>query len=118
MKVNRLLLLVLLAVFLTAVTVSAQDDAAPVEDPFGLPPDPFAPPAPPAPPGGGYAKSGGGNPGGLPPGQGGVPPGHGGIPPGQYKRVPEPSTLILLGIGLAAGGVYSLVRRQRRREQI
>ena len=117
MKTFKILLMVFLAVFLTAVIVSAQDDGVPVADPFALE-DPFAPPAPPAPPGGGYAKSGGGNPGGLPPGQGGVPPGQGGIPPGQYKRVPEPSTLILLGIGLAAGGVYSLVRRQRRREQI
>jgi hypothetical protein len=116
MKTFKILLMVLLAMFLTAVIVSAQDDGVPVSDPFALE-DPFAPPAPPAPPGGGYAKSGGGNPNGLPPGQGGVPPGHGGIPPGQQKRVPEPSTLILLGIGLAAGGVYSFVRRQKSKER-
>ena len=104
-KISKVLLTVLLAVFLTAITVSAQDDVVPASDPFAFE-DPFAPPAPPPPPGGGYYKSGG------------VPPGQGGVPPGQYKRVPEPSTLILLGIGLAAGGAYSFVRRQKSRERI
>jgi len=112
MKTLKILLMVFLAVFLTAITVSAQDDVVPASDPFAFE-DPFAPPAPPPPPGGGYYKSGG-----VPPGQGGVPPGQGGVPPGQYKRVPEPSTLILLGIGLAAGGAYSFVRRQKSRERI
>jgi len=32
--------------------------------------------------------------------------------------VPEPSTLILLGVGLAAGGVYSFVRRQKSKERV
>ena len=105
MKTLKILLMVFLAVFLTAITVSAQDDVVPASDPFAFE-DPFAPPAPPPPPGGGYYKSGG------------VPPGQGGVPPGQYKRVPEPSTLILLGIGLAAGGAYSFVRRQKSRERI
>ena len=134
MKISRLLLAVLFAAFLTAVTVSAQDGAAPFEDSFAPDPfapespDPFAPPAPPAPPGGGfyksggvppgggYYKSGGGPPGGGPPGGG--PPG--GQPPGGGHTfpVPEPSTLILLGIGLAAGGVYSFVRRQKSRERV
>ena len=59
-----------------------------------------------------------------PPGQ---PPGPPPIPPGQdkdkdkdkdkTKPVPEPSTLILLGVGLAAGGAYSLFRRQKSKEQ-
>jgi hypothetical protein len=31
--------------------------------------------------------------------------------------VPEPSTLILLGVGLAAGGAYSFLRRQKGKEQ-
>ena len=31
--------------------------------------------------------------------------------------VPEPSTLILLGVGLAAGGAYSFLRRQKSKEQ-
>ena len=31
--------------------------------------------------------------------------------------VPEPSTLILLGVGLAAGGAYSFFRRQKSKEQ-
>ena len=31
--------------------------------------------------------------------------------------VPEPSTLILLGVGLVAGGAYSFFRRQKSKEQ-
>ena len=63
---------------------------------------------------------------GIPPGPPGPPPGHPGPPgptgppgpPGPGKPVPEPSMLILLGIGLAAGGAYSFVRRQKNKERV
>jgi len=134
MKTMITLLAVLLALFLTVVTASAQykNDPIPPADSFTVDPfapvppdDPFAPPPPP--PGGGYYKSGGGPPGGGPPGggpPGGWPPGGGppgGWPPGGGggggHSVPEPSTLILLGIGLAAGGVYSFFRHQKSKKQ-
>ena len=123
MKTIKILLTVLLAVFLTAVTVSAQDDAVPVEDPF-------------APAGSFRAASASGASGWwlcqiwrwtswwwYPPWPHWTPWPHG--PPGPtgppgatpWKRVPEPSTLILLGIGLAAGGAYSFFRRQKSKER-
>jgi len=105
MKTIKILLTVLLAVFLTVVTASAQFDPVPPMDPFA-PPDPVAPP-PPTKGGGGYY-----NPGGGPYSPGGD------AGSGYYSPVPEPSTLILLGVGLAAGGVYSFVRRQKSRERV
>ena len=61
---------------------------------------------------------------GIPPGPPGPPPGHPGPPgppgppPGKGKPVPEPSMLILLGIGLAAGGAYSFIRHRKSKEQV
>jgi hypothetical protein len=37
------------------------------------------------------------------------------IPPGQAKKIPEPPTLILLGIGLAGVGGYSILKFRRKK---
>ena len=113
MKITRLLLTVLLAVFLTAGTVYAQyNDPVPPDDPFA-PPDPFTPPPPTKGGGGGSYNPGGGggyyNPGG---GGGYYNPG-GDAGGGDYFPVPEPSTLALLGIGVAAGVGYKILRKKR-----
>ena len=114
MKVTRLLLTVLIAVFFTVVTVYAQyNDPVPPEDSFAppdpfkpAPPDPFTPLPPPPPPG----KGGGGS---YNPGGGGGYYNPGGDAGGSYGRVPEPSTLALLGIGLAAGLGYRILKKKR-----
>ena len=123
MKTIKILLAVFLAVFLTVVTVSAKsaDPVAPAEDGGDLG-DYYNPSGDYYAPSGDYYKpGGGGGPGGdyyKPGGQGGG-YGKGGKGGGHgYGRVPEPSTLILLGIGLAAGGAYSFLRRQKGKERV
>lgn len=39
-----------------------------------------------------------------------------GEPPGQAKKLPEPSTLILLGMGLAAVGSYSALKFRKNKK--
>jgi hypothetical protein len=38
------------------------------------------------------------------------------VPPGQAKKLTEPSSLILLGVGLAAVGGYAAVRSRKNKK--
>jgi uncharacterized membrane protein len=100
MKTTQILLTFVLAVFLAAVTVSAQDVAGVADPVTGVISDSgsgsngyYKPAGDYYYPAGGYSKPGN--------------------DAGGYYSVPEPSTLTLLGIGLAAGLGYRILRKKR-----